>query len=123
MSSVKTAPITFDPDEAAGLRYYVELRLGSVGEEFDSAEDQRAHLGYIGELLDLRDVLAGSDPVTYAQPSDLLMHLIEEGGRFAPELISDGLSPRSSQPHEDVRRGKGLMRLAHRLGLYDGVLV
>lgn len=117
--------ITIEAHEVGGLADFVRLQLNCAGEEFHAAEDRRAYLDYMRDLLDIQEALeaAHGGSVTLRR-GDTLMRLIWEGSAESPERLGEALTGRYPDDTETViREAGGLMSLGRRLGVYEGVTV
>lgn len=119
------------PEMAAGLAEFIDYRWDrrseALGDSIDSdtarlLEEMVALLALHDELLDVKE-----DEAVVSAPAHLLQELLEDGGDYARVSIGYALQDELGRDREDVEariRGcKGLMALAQREGLYEGVMV
>lgn len=130
MATEDRMEITISPDEAAGLSEYIEHWWYLKHEELDGwiVAETRSRLDEMAAALDLHEALAGARRgVSIEAPSSLLRSLLREGSEYACEVVGSALSRDHGDGDEEnqrrVNHGKGLMALAHREGLYEGVMV
>lgn len=120
--------IRVSPEQAEGLAEFIDHRWYQDQEELTGfiGEDTRHRLSTMMALLDLYDALGNvkeSEEVVSA-PRQVLRHLLEEGGDYARETISHALrGDYGEDAQRKIRSGQGLMELARREGLYEGVMV
>jgi hypothetical protein len=119
------------PEMAAGLAEFIDFRWGrrseALGDSIDSdtgrlLEEMVALLALHDELLEVKE-----DEAVVSAPHHLLQELLADGGDFACETIGYALKGDFGDDKETaqarIRGCKGLMELARREGMYEGVMV
>lgn len=121
--------------EAGGLLGYIEHKWYQLQEELGGSisDGTRARMDELVALLDLHSELSdaalhmpddGSRTITAKR--DFLEPLIREGGEYGREVLGSALSGDYGDHKANRTRafeGKGMMTLAEREGLYEGVMV
>ncbi len=116
--------ITIEPHEIEGVREYVELELESDCCWPSDRSEWRAAHKRIGWLLDLDDALAAADGESVTVEDDpFLIDLIRQAGKDGAERLGEALLGRYTDPERTAQEAKGLISLAQRLGVYEGVAI
>ncbi len=118
------------PEQAEGLAEFIDFRWGRRSEALGDGigSDTARLMSEMAALLALHDELLAvkeGDAVVSA-PRHLLREMLEDGAGYARESIGWALSGEygsGEKAQARIRGGKGLMELAHREGLYEGVMV
>lgn len=119
------ATITVNAHEVEGVRSFVDWELSSECVFPEARDKWRAAHERIGWLLGLDDALAGGadGQSVEIEDSPFLADFARKAGEFGAEDISIALRGEGKDPEECVRKGKGLISFADRLGVYEGVVV
>ncbi len=116
--------ITVKAQEVEGVRYFVDWELTSESVFPEERAEWRAAHERIGWLLDLDDALAAAkDESVEIDNSPFLADFAKEAAEFGCSEIALALEGRCDDPEKMVRRGKGMISFARRLGVYEGVMV
>ncbi len=119
-------PITIEPHEIDGFADILRLEIYYAGDGFSAAEDRRAHIDYMRDLVEIDEAVKAApagEPVTIPA-SPTLLKMIREGGADAPTRLGEALTGHyPGHEEETMREAKGLLSLAQRLGLYEGVAI
>jgi hypothetical protein len=120
--------ITVRAEEVEGLTEYLALRFEYAGDGLESADDRRAYVDYLRDLVEIDEALAraNGEAVAFSTRVETLRSLIRDAGvdgamRYGEALLNQGAHSESVE--REARQGKGTLSLAQRYGLYEGVAV